>query len=244
MIVTRIKDLLAAIDEELPALARETGRIRFGADVTLRRTVGAKHGDPAPHEKHDPSAAHCDSYDGTILGFGLCSTKLGTPTYPTAAFPYPISLFISQSRTGKNLAVQVSNVNKLGPLRPWRLGSFVVMPAATAHSKPTAEQIASQNRAEHEKPRWFVRTVLRVHIPDLWRKETYGGRTAEAREERLALSILVAKHVWGDAKFAAAATQLSQGTYWSVMEKMKVEEAGGGATRDAKTRGRQRQRTG
>lgn len=127
---------------------RSTGRLKVGADITLRRTVKGAHGDDvvptgaavdAPHIQSSETAApergigikgvgvggkgsssrggdggggedegtagdtsgmlgtatatpapaatnaapvHCDSWDGTVVCFGLCSTKLGTPVYP------------------------------------------------------------------------------------------------------------------------------------------------------------------
>ena len=63
-----------------------------------------------------------------------------------------------------------------------------------------------------------MRVVLRVLIPDLWRRE--GGRSAAARAERLALSVLVARHAWGDEQFAYAAERLSTTPYRAVLEEM------------------------
>lgn len=44
---------------------------------------------PAPPAPTLPPVGrvHCDSFDGNILCFALCSTKLGTPIYPEAKFP-------------------------------------------------------------------------------------------------------------------------------------------------------------
>ena len=85
--------------------------------------------------------------------------------------------------------------------------------------------------------------MLRVLIPDLWRRE--GGRSAAAREERLALSVLVARHIWGDPTFAYAAERLSTVKYRSIMERMKSDESSRDEQKvEAKTRGRQRTRRG
>ena len=119
VIEARVAKLLAAVSAELPQLH---GRLKIGADVTLRRTVQGQHGDdvvPSKQKKEGgggdggansrhastttvtkprPRAAvHCDSWDGSILCFGLCSTKLGTPVYPDATFPSsPVKLFVQQ----------------------------------------------------------------------------------------------------------------------------------------------------
>ena len=101
---TRLATLLEAVDAELRP------RLRFGAAVTIRRTIGrhdvrtknGKHLDVAAasgQAKHPDAAIHCDSWDGTMLCFGLISTKLGTPVYPDAVFPAPVQMFASQSRT-------------------------------------------------------------------------------------------------------------------------------------------------
>lgn len=122
----RIAALLAAVARELPALE---GRLKFGADVTIRRSCGqhdlmttngkhaagaggaagaaagaaggaagvdaaakgSAHGNSA-RQQHPDAAIHCDSFDGSILCFGLCSTKLGTPVYPEARFPSPLQV--------------------------------------------------------------------------------------------------------------------------------------------------------
>jgi len=196
LLENRIVALLEAVKSCLPQLS---GRLRIGADITIRRTTREQHGTPASYEKHNPSAVHSDSHDGTLFGFGLVSTKLGTPTYPQAIFPEPIRMFISQSKTGRNNAHQLE-VDTLGPRRPWVPATLVVMPACVAHSKPNQDQIDHDETPEI--PRWFCRVTLRILIPDLWKRN---GRTKDAREERLSLSILVAKHVWNDAVFAEAA---------------------------------------
>jgi hypothetical protein len=61
-----------------------------------QRNRGGNGSDPTP----EVAAIHSDSWDGTVLCFGLCSTKLGTPVYPDCLFPDPVAMFISQSRTG------------------------------------------------------------------------------------------------------------------------------------------------
>ena len=198
----RITLLLAAILQEQPNLF---GRLKIGADITIRRTTQEEHATAAPYEKHTPSAVHSDSHDGTILGFGLISTKLGTPSYPNALFPFPIKMFMSQSKTGRNSAHQLA-VDTLGTLREWTPGTMVVMPACTAHSKPSLIQI--QNDPTPHVPRWFCRVTMRLVIPDLWKK--HGGRTRAAREERLNLSVLVAKYIWKDVAFARAVHILSR----------------------------------
>ena len=178
------------------------GRVRVGADFTVRRTARAQHGSPASYEKHNPSAPHSDSFDGTVLGFALVSTKLGTPVYPRAKFPCPLDMFLSQSRTGRNDAHQLDSTT-LGPLRAWKPNTLVVMPACTAHSKPSTQQIESDTTPE--EPRWFCRATLRVAVAGGFQR----GRTEAARRDRLALSMLVAEHVWGDADFVAGARALS-----------------------------------
>ena len=217
----RLANLFNAIHTQLPHL---TNRLKIGADVTIRRTLGTQHGTPAPYEKHNPSAVHSDSHDGTVLGFGLISTKLGTPTYPDAIFPTPISMFISQSRTGRNNAHQL-NVDTLGALQPWTPGSLVVMPACVAHSKPSRQQI--EQDIDPTIPRWFCRATLRILIPDLWKR---GGRTKEARQERLDLSLLVAKYIWNDRNFANNAEIISKMNIQSPRKKKKNQNDQNNAT--------------
>ena len=168
LIDDRVTSLIEAIHLENPELV---GRLKIGGDITIRRTTSEEHGTAAPYETHLPSAPHTDSHDGTILGFGLISTKLGTPTYPTAYQPSPVFMFLSQSRTGKNKAHQV-NVDTLGKLREWNSDTLVVMPACTAHSKPSMKQI--NNDLTPNVPRWFCRVTIRILIPDLWKR---GGKT-------------------------------------------------------------------
>jgi hypothetical protein len=71
-------------------------------------------------DKRAPSAAgvHCDSWDGTVVCFGLTSTKLGTPVYPQAIFqdPFPTALFVDQSLTDFNHPHKLGG-GELGPLR-------------------------------------------------------------------------------------------------------------------------------
>jgi hypothetical protein len=80
---------LAAVPNELRP------KLIFGSDVTVRRTCGVNHAidRPAgrPHDEGGGRAGvggvpamggiHADSFDGLLLCFGLCSTKLGTPVY-------------------------------------------------------------------------------------------------------------------------------------------------------------------
>jgi len=200
MMEGRIDALMGAVADEMPGLR---GRLLIGADVTIRRSLEGQHGTAAPYERHNPSAVHSDSWDGTVLGFALTSSKLGTPCYPEAVFPCPIGMFLSQSKTGRNEAYQL-DVSNLGPLRPWIPRTLVIMPATTAHSKPSAKQIQADPLPE--VPRWFCRATLRVAIAHGFRSQ---GRTHEARSERLALALIVATHVWGDPIFANAARELS-----------------------------------
>ena len=192
----RVDRLLAAVAAARPGLA---GRLKFGADVTIRRTCTARGGHDVEATGYSMSGVHCDSWDGTILCFGLCSTKLGTPVYPEAVFPSPVDMFLTQSRTGKSLPYTLGTVDQahLGPLRRWKPGTLVVLPAATAHSKPAA---AVEVDEAPETPRWFCRVTIRLAI---------AGRRPRAQTneltERLALALLVAEHVWGDTGFAAAA---------------------------------------
>ena len=100
--------------------------------------------------------------------------------------------------TGRSDAHQVKVP---GPLRRWRPGTLVCMPAATAHSKP-------DERLERDPapslPRWFARVNLRVAAAGR------RARTEAGREERLALALLVAEHVWEDTAFVAAATEVAE----------------------------------
>ena len=197
LLQSQLEEFTQAVVDTMPGLR---DRIRIGADVTIRRTLGVQHGAAASYEKHNPSAVHSDSWDGTVLGFALLSTKLGTPVYPEAVFPSPIAMFLSQSRTGRNDAHQLDMKKNIGALRDWNPGTLVIMPAAVAHSKPSQEQIALD--PDPSIPRWFCRATLRVAI------RGRRGKTREAREERLGLAILVARHVWGDPSFASAVEAL------------------------------------
>ena len=184
----RLTKLLDEVKKALP----HGERISMGCDVTIRRTVG-EHGTAAPWEKHDPSSIHADSWDGTILAFGLTCTKLGTPVYPAANFPLPVATFLAQSRSGRSIALQLQD--DAGPRRPWKPGSLVVMPACTAHSKPDPllETDPSPNIA-----RWFSRANIRVALR---RRDP----TPAGRKKRVAIALLVAEILWGDSRFAAAA---------------------------------------
>ena len=200
LLTHRLEAFVSAVAENIPALR---DRLRIGADITVRRTTASQHGTAASYEKHDPSAVHSDSWDGTILGFALVSTKLGTPVYPKAVFPSPVGMFLSQSRTGHNDAHQL-DIRNIGQLRTWNPGSLVVMPAAVAHSKPSRQQITTD--PEPSVPRWFCRATLRVGISGGFRSS--GGRNEASREERLMLAILVSRFVWGDRNFAYAVEKL------------------------------------
>ena len=171
--------------------------LRLGAAVTVRRTAGGEHGVRAAHERHSDSAVHSDAWDGTVLCFGLASTKLGTPIWPEATFPDAVRMFVSQSRTGRKFAQQLEAEGEgkdgFGPQRPWRPGTLVAMPACVAHSKPFAAD------PDPKTPRWFVRATVRVGVAGRRRVDE------EGRTERLALALLVAEHVWGDAAFAGLA---------------------------------------
>ena len=208
---SRLTRLLEAAGPDLAA------KLRLGADVTIRRSAGGSHGTKAAWEKHNPSAVHSDSWDGTILCFALASNKMGTPVYPAARFPRPLKMFLSHSRTGRRYAHQLEDdppggggsgsaaaaadaaaarTALLGPLRPWRPGTLVVMPACVAHSKPFEAD------PDPDAPRWFCRATLRVDV---------AGRRARAREgheQRLEVALLVAEHVWEDPAFVAAARAL------------------------------------
>lgn len=78
-----------------------------------------------------------------------------------------------------------------GRLRAWRPGTLVVLPAATAHSRP------DEPDGDPAVPRWFCRASIRVALE--------GRKDPDARAKRLQLALLVAEHVWGDVEFAAAA---------------------------------------
>ena len=187
--------LLAAASSEL------SGKLTLGCDVTVRRSCDGSHGAKAAWEKHNPGAVHNDSWDGTILCFGLVSTKLGTPVYPAARFPNPLEVFLRQSRTGRKGAQQLEDGTEtsaeraalLGPRRPWKAGTLVVMPACVAHSKPVDID------PDPTTARWFCRATLRVAI------EGRRDSTPAGHALRLALALLVAEHVWQDRDFAAAA---------------------------------------
>jgi hypothetical protein len=174
--------------------------------VTVRRSAAGSHGVKAAWEKHEPGAVHIDSFDGTILCFGLISTKLGTPIYPEARFLNPLDMFLRQSRTGHKGAHQLEDGTEtkaeraalLGPRRRWRAGTLVVMPACVAHSKPIDDD------PEPTTARWFCRATLRVAI------EGRRDSTPAGHALRLALALLVAEHVWEDPDFALAATALDR----------------------------------
>ena len=82
--------------------------------------------------------------------------------------------------------------------RTWTANTLVVMPAAVAHSKPDERMDPDPEPSE---PRWFCRAVIRVAI----------ARGTAAKGERMALALLVAEHVWGDTRFAAAARDQCKG---------------------------------
>ena len=172
---------------------------------------------PPPPPPPPPRAAviHCDSWDGTILCFGLCSTKLGTPVYPDCAFPSPIALFLSQSRTGKSHPHKPQEAGgEVGPLRKWVPNTLVVLPAATAHSRPD-ENIEPD--ADPDIPRWFCRATLRVAIAGKPRgKAAKRAAKKEFEADRLALALLVAETVWGDPVFATAARSCDPATPYPV----------------------------
>lgn len=191
-------------------------RIRIGADVTIRRTVAGQHGidktagTDTPRRGRgglaasdggalgDVAMVHCDSFDGSVLCFGLCSTKLGTPVFPDAVFNDPVRLFLEQSQAGRGQPSQLGSHDAptapLGPRRPWTAGSLVIMPAATAHSRP--DEVLEPDPAP-AVPRWFVRATVRASIA--------GRRPPATEAERLAVALAVAEHCWGDPVFAAAA---------------------------------------
>lgn len=132
LIEPRITTLLRAVAKQLPALS---SRLMLGADVTIRRTIGEQHALRAPYERHDPSAVHSDSWDGLVLGFGIVSSKLGTPIYPEASFPAPIKMFLSQSKTGRSsahqhLAKQGVNITCSSQLTPV---DFIATPGSNPH---------------------------------------------------------------------------------------------------------------
>ena len=62
---------------------------------------------------YEAGGIHADSFDGLLIAFGLCSTKLGTPVYPHAEFGHPpdpgepVRWFLSQSATGTKRPRQV-----------------------------------------------------------------------------------------------------------------------------------------
>ena len=151
-----------------------------------------------------------------MLCFGLASTKLGTPIWPEATFPDAVRMFVRQSRTGNKFAHQLEGEGEggspFGPQRPWRPGTLVAMPACVAHSKPFAAD------TDPETPRWFVRATVRMGVAGRRRVDEAG------RAERLALALMVAEHVWGDAAFARLARR------WVEEEEAGAEDGGAAAS--------------
>lgn len=54
-----------------------------------------------------------------------------------------------------------ATVVKVGPLRKWAPDTLVVLPAATAHSRPDENL---EPDTDPDTPRWFCRATLRVAI--------------------------------------------------------------------------------
>ena len=97
---TTDNDAAAANTEETRTTANSSA-----AAPAAHTTAPAAH--TAAPAAHTTAPVHCDSWDGTIMCFGLCSTKLGTPVYPDAVFPQPLHEFLSQSATGKSYPSQL-----------------------------------------------------------------------------------------------------------------------------------------
>jgi hypothetical protein len=203
-------------------------------------------------ETSETGPIHCDSFDGTICTFALMSNKIGTPIWPSAQLAFRVEKDDEKISTTipttpkKQFLREIKNKHpdqprpkalryddsNLGPPRPWKDGSCVILPPSACHGiaphkatdpneQDETKDSAGNILASRTLARWFCRVTLEI-IPAGNGETKENTCNADQRHGhvnpfrihqvdcwpqgnlREKVCRLVAEHVWGDDSFSSA----------------------------------------
>lgn len=180
---------LQALGAALAASVTTRGlRLQLHTILTVSRT-------PAEAEyRHE--LLHADAFDGTVLALAFLCSKMGTRLFPNARFVEPpLEQFLRESRSGKRNGFSRVVEGKEGAMERLSPRQLLILSAAVAHARPDGRVDAHAPIG----PRWFARAHLELRPA--------GGPKAWDAQQRMAVALLVAEHVWRDASFVAAAKE-------------------------------------